>query len=69
METRDFAYDCTSGDRPADLEARWLSAAAIRQLAETDSEVHSLSVRVTHLLESPSELAGPEIIEKIKRSS
>ena len=69
METRDFAYDCTSGDRPADLEARWQSAAAIRQLAETDSEVHSLSVRVTHLLESPSELAGPEIIEKTKRPS
>jgi len=67
METRDFAYDCTSGDRPADLEARWQSAAEIRQLAETDSEVHTLSVRVTHLLESPSELAHPEILDKIKR--
>jgi len=69
METRDFAYDCTSGDRPADLEARWQSAAAIRQLAETDAEVHSLGVRVTHLLESASELASPEIIEKIKKLS
>jgi 2-polyprenyl-6-methoxyphenol hydroxylase-like FAD-dependent oxidoreductase len=67
METRDFAYDCTSGDRPADLEARWQAAADIRQLAETDSEVHTLSVRVTHLLESPSELARPEILEKVKR--
>jgi 2-polyprenyl-6-methoxyphenol hydroxylase-like FAD-dependent oxidoreductase len=67
METRDFAYDCTSGDRPADLEARWQAAGDIRQLAETDSEVHKLSVRVTHLLESPSELARPEIIEKINR--
>jgi len=69
METRDFAYDCTSGDRPADLEARWRAAGAIRQLAETDSEVHTLSVRVTHLLESPSELARPEIIEKVKNLS
>lgn len=69
METRDFAYDCTSGDRPADLEARWQAAAAIRILAETDSEVHALSVRVTHLLESPSELGRPEIIEKAKELS
>ena len=69
METRDFAYDCTSGDRPTDLEARWQAAAAIRKLAETDSEVHALSVRVTHLLESPSELARPEIMEKTKRLS
>jgi len=69
METRDFAYDCTSGDRPADLESRWQAASAIRQLAETDSEVHTLSVRVTHLLESPSELARPEIIEKVKMLS
>jgi 2-polyprenyl-6-methoxyphenol hydroxylase-like FAD-dependent oxidoreductase len=69
METRDFAYDCTSGDRPTDLEARWQAAGDIRQLAETDSEVHTLSVRVTHLLESPYELARPEIIEKVKRLS
>ena len=61
METRDFAHDCTSGDRPADLESRWQAARDIRQLAETDSEVHTLSVRVTHLLESPDKLARPEI--------
>jgi 2-polyprenyl-6-methoxyphenol hydroxylase-like FAD-dependent oxidoreductase len=69
METRDFAHDCTNVDRPADLESRWQTASAIRQLAEIDSEVHTLSVRVTHLLESPSELARPEIIEKINRLS
>jgi 2-polyprenyl-6-methoxyphenol hydroxylase-like FAD-dependent oxidoreductase len=69
METRDFAYDCTSGDRPADLESRWQAAGEIRQLAETDSEVHTLSVRVTHLLESPNELARPEIAEKVKKLS
>jgi 2-polyprenyl-6-methoxyphenol hydroxylase-like FAD-dependent oxidoreductase len=69
METRDFAHDCTSGDRPADLESRWHTAGAIRQLAEIDSEIHTLSVRITHLLESPSELARPDIVEKIKRFS
>jgi len=64
METRDFAYDCTSGERPPDLEDRWRKAAAIRRLAEVDPEVHALSVRVTHLLEPPSVLARPDIVER-----
>jgi len=65
METRDFAHDCTSGDRPTDLEERWKTAHNIRQLAEIDPEVHTLSVRVTHLLESPSEFTRPDILKKI----
>ncbi len=64
METRDFAYDCTSGERPPDLEDRWRAALVIRRLAEVDPEVHALSVRVTHLLESPSVLAEPNILER-----
>jgi len=64
METRDFAYDCTDGERPADLEERWRAALAIRRLVEVDPEVHALSVRVTHLLESPSVLAHPDIVER-----
>ena len=69
METQDFEHDCTNGDRPTDLETRWQTAAAIRQLAETDTEVHTLSVHVTHLLKSPSELARPEISEKLDKFS
>jgi len=64
METRDFAYDSTSGERPLDLEDRWRAAAAIRRLAEVDPEVHALSVRVTHLLEPPSVLAHADIVER-----
>ena len=64
METRDFAYASTSGERPQDLEDRWRAAAAIRRLAEVDPEVHALSVRVTHLLETPSILAQPDIVER-----
>jgi 2-polyprenyl-6-methoxyphenol hydroxylase-like FAD-dependent oxidoreductase len=64
METRDFAYDCTSGERPPDLEDRWRAAKAIRRLAEVDPEVHALSVRVTHLLESPSVLTDPDIVAR-----
>jgi hypothetical protein len=64
METRDFAYGCTSGERPPDLEDRWRAALVIRRLAEVDPEVHALSVRVTHLLESPSVLAEPNIVER-----
>jgi hypothetical protein len=64
METRDFAYDSTSGERPADLEDRWRAALSIRRLAEVDPEVHTLSVRVTHLLEPPSVMSRPDIIER-----
>ena len=67
METRDFAYDCTSGERPADLVDRWRAALAIRRLAEVDAEVHALSVRVTHLLEPPSALARPDIVERANK--
>jgi len=63
METRDFAHESTSGERPSDLEDRWRAAMAIRGLAEVDPEVHALSVRVTHLLEPPSVMARPDIIE------
>jgi len=66
METRDFAYDSTSGERPQDLEDRWRAAAAIRRLAEVDPEVHALSVRVTHLLDPPSVLKQPDIVERAK---
>jgi 2-polyprenyl-6-methoxyphenol hydroxylase-like FAD-dependent oxidoreductase len=64
METRDFAHESTSGERPSDLEDRWRTAMAIRGLAEVDPEVHALSVRVTHLLEPPSVMARPDIIER-----
>jgi len=64
METRDFAYDSTSGERPADLEDRWRAALAIRRLAEVDAELHALSVRVTHLLEPPSALTRPDIVAR-----
>jgi 2-polyprenyl-6-methoxyphenol hydroxylase-like FAD-dependent oxidoreductase len=64
METRDFAYDSTSGERPPDLEDRWRAALGIRRLAEVDPEVHTLSVRVTHLLEPPSVMSRPDIIER-----
>lgn len=56
METRDLAYSSTEGERPADLEDRWRTGAEIRRLAERDADVHALSVRVTHLLESPDAL-------------
>ena len=64
METRDLAYDSTQGPRPADLEERWRMGQAIRRLAELDPEVHKLTVRVTHLLDPPSSLQDPAIVER-----
>lgn len=62
METRDFAYPSTEGNRPIDLAERWRMGKAIRALSEEDADVHTLSVRVTHLLESPNLLQHPDIV-------
>ena len=67
METRDLAYDSSQGPRPADLEERWRMGHAIRLLAEQDPDVHKLTVRVTHLLDPPSSLQDPAIVERAKR--
>ena len=64
METRDLAYPSTKGERPADLEERWRMGQAIRLLAESDLELHALSVRVTHLLEPPSSLQRPDVVRR-----
>ena len=55
------------GQRPADLEERCRAALAIRRLADLDTQLHALSVRVTHLLEPPSVLMRPDIVERAKK--
>lgn len=57
METFDFAHASTEGVRPHDLTQRRAIKAAIRQMALTDDDLHTLTVRVTHLLDDPSVLA------------
>jgi len=67
METRDLEHASTVGERPADLESRWEMGAAIRKLAETDAEVHRLSVNVTHLLDPPSVLSRQDIVDRAQK--
>ena len=64
METRDLAYSSTKGERPSDLENRWRAAAAVRQLAEYDPDVHELTVRMTHLMELPSSLEYTDVVDR-----
>ena len=64
METRDLAYPSTKGPRPSDLDERWRFGQAIRLLAENDLDVHTLSVRVTHLLEPPGALQSADIVTR-----
>ena len=68
METRDFAYDSTKGSRPPDIQKKWRLGEVVRDLAETNEEVHELSVRVTHLLESPSALIEHPLVAKALES-
>ncbi|PSL19159.1 FAD-dependent oxidoreductase [Shimia abyssi] len=64
METRDLEHSSTVGERPADIKSRWKMGAVIRELAETDAELHRLSVHVTHLLEHPSVLSRQDIVDR-----
>ena len=64
MESRDLAYVSTKGVRLSDLENRWQAAAAVRQIAEVDLDVHELTVRVTHLTESLNSLAYIYIVDR-----
>ena len=67
METRDLEHPSTVGERPADIENRWKMGTAIRKLAETEAEIHRLSVNVTHLLEPPSVLSRDDIVERAQK--
>jgi len=64
METRDLAYSSTEGELPSDLDEQWRMGIAIRMLSEIDPEVHALTARVTHLLDPPSVLSRPDIVER-----
>jgi 2-polyprenyl-6-methoxyphenol hydroxylase-like FAD-dependent oxidoreductase len=64
METVDLLYPSTKGERPDDLEERWRVNGAIRALAQKDPEILKLAARVTHLLEPPTALRTPAILER-----
>jgi 2-polyprenyl-6-methoxyphenol hydroxylase-like FAD-dependent oxidoreductase len=49
----DFELDQTSGDRPAGLNESARFARALAELADTDAEVHRVSLRVQQLLDPP----------------
>jgi 2-polyprenyl-6-methoxyphenol hydroxylase-like FAD-dependent oxidoreductase len=61
----DFALDRTTGDRPGDLDATARFAQALAELAETDPEVHRISLRVQQLLDAPEVLVRSGIRERV----
>lgn len=68
METRDFAYESTKGVRPGNIEEVWKTGRIIRGLAETEPDVHELSVRVTHLLEPTASLIDhPKVVRALAK--
>ena len=58
METRDFAHVSTKGLRPTNIDEIWKTGRLVRDLSETELDVHELSVRVTHLLEPSTSLTN-----------
>jgi 2-polyprenyl-6-methoxyphenol hydroxylase-like FAD-dependent oxidoreductase len=61
----DFELDQTSGDRPAGLNESARFARALAELADTDAEVHRVSLRVQQLLDPPEILARSGISARV----
>jgi 2-polyprenyl-6-methoxyphenol hydroxylase-like FAD-dependent oxidoreductase len=61
----DFELDQTSGDRPAGLNESARFARALAELADTDAEVHRISLRVQQLLDSTEILARSGISARV----
>ena len=61
----DFELDQTSGDRPAGLNESARFARALAELADTDAEVHRVSLRVQQLLDPPEILARNGISARV----
>ena len=61
----DFELDQTSGDRPAGLDESARFARALAALADTDAEVHRVSLRVQQLLDPPEILVRSGISARV----
>jgi 2-polyprenyl-6-methoxyphenol hydroxylase-like FAD-dependent oxidoreductase len=61
----DFELDQTSGDRPAGLNESARFARALAELADSDAEVHRVSLRVQQLLDPPEILVRSGISARV----
>ncbi len=65
LETVEFGFAGTKGERPADIDQRMTFARGLRRLMIEDAEVHGLMVRVGYLVLPREVLGRPDIVERV----
>jgi 2-polyprenyl-6-methoxyphenol hydroxylase-like FAD-dependent oxidoreductase len=65
LETYEFTYATTKGDRPADIDGRIAFSKALRQLMITDAQAHRLMVEITQMVTPPSELPRSGVVDRV----
>jgi 2-polyprenyl-6-methoxyphenol hydroxylase-like FAD-dependent oxidoreductase len=62
----DLAHPRTRGERPDDLKDMLAFGAGLLRVAAADPEIHKRMIRVRHLMDSPSVLRTPDIVQRIQ---
>ncbi|HEY5105289.1 MAG TPA: FAD-dependent monooxygenase [Caulobacteraceae bacterium] len=65
LETVEFGYAGTKGDRPANIDMRMAFSRGLRKLIEQDAEVHGIMMRIGQLVLPPAALMRPDIVERV----
>lgn len=65
LENIEFAYGCTKGDRPADVDMRIAYVHAVKTLMAADPELHTLFMRVGNLVDPTEVLMRPDIYQRV----
>jgi 2-polyprenyl-6-methoxyphenol hydroxylase-like FAD-dependent oxidoreductase len=65
LESVEFGYAKTKGERPADIDMRIAFTNALRELIVEDAEAHKLMFRVGHLVDTGEALMRPDIIGRV----
>lgn len=69
LETFEFRYASTRGDRPPDIEERIARSNALRAAIVDDAELHRLFTGIGHFALPPDVLATPEMQARIARAN
>ncbi|MBT6587696.1 MAG: FAD-dependent oxidoreductase [Rhodospirillaceae bacterium] len=65
----DFAYPKTEGNRPPDLAEQQKFRRAVREIIETDADLHKAAIDVQQMLQPGSALARPDVLERVRELS
>ena len=65
LETVEFSYAGTKGERPADIDMRLAFSRGLRQLIEQEADVQSILYQVGQLVLPPSALQRPDIADRV----